>query len=120
MEDKEIHEAWEDITTTFGGIAVPDPGASPLILNALEESGGDAIATPDDAILDAAIRVAREEGIEMGATCGVAASGAFELADRGKLDEDDTVVLLNTGAGNKDADILRGRLGEREVSANSE
>lgn len=119
-EDKEIHEAWEDITTTFGGIAVPDPGASPLILNALEESGGDAIATPDDAILDAAIRVAREEGIEMGATCGVAASGAFELADRGKLDEDDTVVLLNTGAGNKDADILRGRLGEREVSANSE
>ncbi|WP_277554854.1 threonine synthase [Halobaculum limi] len=116
-EGAERHEAWEDITTACNGIAVPDPGASPWILDAIEESGGGAVATSDEAILDAAIEVARTEGIEVGATCASAVSGAFELAARGELGADDTVVLLNTGAGNKDVDTLRSHLGAREDEA---
>ena len=111
-EDREIHDAWEGISTVFGGIAVPDPGASPLVLDALEESGGGAVAASDDAIADAAIRIAQEEGVEMGATCAAAAAGAFKLAERGEFEDDDTVVLLNTGTGNKDASLLRSRLSE--------
>jgi threonine synthase len=113
-EGSEIHEAWEDITTVCNGIAVPDPGASPLILGALEESDGGAVAATDEEIFDAAIEVARKSGVEMGATCSAAAAGAKKLAEDGDLGEDDTVVLLNTGAGNKDVDVLRGHLGERE------
>ncbi|QZX98255.1 threonine synthase [Halobaculum rubrum] len=113
----EAHEAWTDITTACNGIAVPDPGASPWILDAIEESGGGAVATGDAAILDAAIEVAQAEGIEVGATCAAAVSGAFELAERGDLGADDTVVLLNTGAGNKDVDTLRSHLGAREEAA---
>jgi len=118
-EGKSIHEAWgdENITTVLNGIAVPDPGASPMILDALEESDGGAVATSDEAVLDAAIEVAQTEGLEMGATCAAATSGAFELAEEGELGEDDTVVLLNTGAGNKDVDTLRSHLGEREFEA---
>jgi threonine synthase len=118
-EDKEIHEAWggENITTALNGIAVPDPGASPLILDALAESGGGAVAASDEAVLDAAIEVAQTEGLEMGAACAAAASGAFKLAEAGELGEDDTVVLLNTGAGNKDVDTLRSHLVEREFDA---
>jgi threonine synthase len=118
-EGKSIHEAWggENITTILNGIAVPDPGASPMIIDALAESGGGAVAADDETILDAAIEVAQTEGLEMGATCAVAAAGAFELAAAGELGEDDTVVLLNTGAGNKDADTLRSHLGEREFEA---
>jgi len=111
-EGKSIHEAWDDISTAFGGIAVPDPGASPLVIEALEESGGGVVATDDEAIPDSAVEIARREGVEMGPTCAAAASGAFELADDGEFGPDDTVVLLNTGAGNKWADMLRSHVGE--------
>ena len=116
-ENKAIHEAWDGVSTAFGGIAVPDPSASPLILDALEESGGEAAAATDDAIADAAIEVAQTEGIEMGATCAAAAATAFTFAERGDLDSDDTVVLINTGTGNKDASLLRSQVAEREGNA---
>lgn len=107
---RDRHEPWETPDTICGGIEIPDPGASPLILDALRESDGGAVATSDDAILESAIAVAKGEGIEMGASPAAAASGAWELADCGEFDADDTVVLLNTGSANKDADILRSHL----------
>jgi threonine synthase len=113
-QDRDAHEAWETPDTICGGIAVPDPGASSLILDALDESDGGAVATTDNEILDSAIALARDDGIEMGATCAAAASGAIELAEQGEFDGDETVVLLNTGAGNKDDDVLRGQLGTIE------
>ncbi|WP_254767729.1 threonine synthase [Salinilacihabitans rarus] len=107
---RDVHEPVEHPDTICGGIEIPDPGASPWILEALRESDGGAVATDDDEILDAAIAVAEREGIEMAPTCAAAASGAWELADRGEFDGDETVVLLNTGAGNKEADVLRSHL----------
>ena len=109
------HEPWTDIETVCGGIAIPDPGASDLVLEAIYESDGGAVATDDEAILDAAVDVARHTGLEMAPACAAAASGAFALADRGAFGPDDTVVLLNTGAGSKDADALRAHVGERNA-----
>jgi len=109
-EGRDVHEVWETPDTVCGGIEIPDPGASPLILEAIRESGGGAVATTDDEILDAGVSVAQRDGLEMGSSCAAAASGAIELADRGELGPDDTVVLLNTGAGNKYADVLRSHL----------
>ncbi len=102
-----VHEAWADPDTVCAGIEIPDPGASPLVLDALAESGGGAIAVPDEAILQSAATVAELEGLEMGATPAAAAAGARAFADRGVFDDGATVVLLSTGAGTKDADILR-------------
>jgi len=107
----------DEVDTACNGIAIPDPGASRLILDAVRESDGGAVATADREILDAAIEVARTEGLEVGATCAAAVSGAFALAESGEFGPDDTVVLLNTGAGNKDVDALRAHLGEREAAA---
>ena len=109
-EGRDAHEPWATPDTICGGIEIPDPGASPLVLDALRESDGGAVATSDEAILDAAVAVAQQTGIEMGATCAAAASGAWELSRQDAFDEDDTVVLLNTGAGNKDDDVLRSHL----------
>lgn len=100
------HETWAEPDTVCAGIEVPDPGGSPLVLDALAESDGGAIAVADDEILDWAATVARLEGLEMGATPAAAAAGARALADRGEFDRDATVVLLSTGAGSKDADII--------------
>ena len=60
-------------------------------------------------------RVVGAELAAVGQLEGAAASGAFELADRGAFDPDDTVVLLNTGAGSKDADALRAHVGEQNA-----
>jgi threonine synthase len=106
----ERHEPWDVPDTICGGIEIPDPGASPLILDALRESGGGAVATSDDDILSSAVTVAQHEGLEMGVTCAAAASGAWALAQRGEFDADDTVVIMNTGTGNKDADVIRSHL----------
>ncbi|MCU4750584.1 threonine synthase [Halobacteria archaeon AArc-curdl1] len=107
---KDRHDPVEYPDTICGGIEIPDPGASPWILEALRESDGGAVATDDEEILEAAIAVAKGEGLEMAPTCAAAASGAWELGDRGEFDEDATVVILNTGTGNKDADVLRSHL----------
>ncbi|MFC7045158.1 threonine synthase [Halobacteriaceae archaeon GCM10025711] len=109
-EGRDRHEPWEQPDTICGGIEIPDPGASPLVLDALRESDGGAVATSDEDILDSALAVAQHEGLEMGATCAAAASGAWELARQGEFGADDTVVLLNTGAGNKENDVLRSHL----------
>ena len=107
---EDIHEPWDVPDTICGGIEIPDPGASPLILDALDESGGGAVATPDESILDSAITVAQHTGVEMGATCAAAASGAWDLAEQGVFGADDTIVLMNTASANKEADILRSHL----------
>ncbi len=104
------HDPVEYPDTICGGIEIPDPGASPWILECLRESDGGAVATDDEEILESAIAVAKGEGLEMGATCAAAASGAWELAERGEFDSEATVVLLNTASANKDGDVLRSHL----------
>ena len=109
-EGRDAHEQWDTPDTICGGIEIPDPGASPLILDALRESDGGAVATSDADILDAAVLVAQHEGLEMGATAAAAASGAWELAQQDEFGADDTVVIMNTGTANKDADVVRSHL----------
>jgi threonine synthase len=107
---RDRHEPWEVPDTICGGIEIPDPGASPWILEAIRESGGRAVAASDEEILDSLVTVAQNEGAEMGVTCAAAAACAWKLAEGGHFDPDDTVVLLNTATGNKDADVARSHL----------
>jgi threonine synthase len=114
-EGKPIHDVVEHPDTICGGLEIPDPGASPLVLDALRETDGGAVATSDDEILEAGVQMAQEAGLEMGHSCAAAASGAAKLADEGEFGSDDTVVVLNTGAANKNADVLRSHLMSKGV-----
>ena len=110
----DIHPV-EQPDTICGGIEVPAPTAGRLILDVLRSSDGGAVATDDDAILDAALSVAETEGIAMAPTAGVTVSATASLVEAGQLGVDDEVVLVATGTGLKEADILRSQLMSKGV-----
>jgi len=109
-EDRDVHEPWQQPDTICGGIEIPDPGASPWILEALRETNGGAVSTSDEDILEAGVVLAQSEGLEVAPTAAAAASGAWKLAENGTFGEDDTVVIVSTATGNKEADVLRSHL----------
>jgi len=92
---------WENAHTIAAGIRVPQAIGDFLILRAVRESGGFAIAVDDAAIAAALDEVAREEGLLL---CpeGAATYAAYRqaLADR-RVSKDDRVVLFNCASGLK-------------------
>jgi threonine synthase len=100
-EGTEHAEPWPDAQTVAGGLRVPVAVGDFLILRAVRESGGFAIAVPDEAILEARAEVAREEGLLM---CpeGAATYAAYRVAlAEGRVAPEDRVVLFNCGSGLK-------------------
>lgn len=108
-EDASRTEACERPDTIVGPLEIPDPAGGGRVLDALEATGGGAVATPDEEILEGATSLA-EAGVTMGVSGGAAYSGARTLADRGAFEADDVVVLVNPTTGNKEADVLRSHL----------
>jgi threonine synthase len=92
---------WENAHTIAAGIRVPQAVGDFLILRAVRESGGFAIAVSDDAILTALSDVAREEGFLMSPE-GAATFAAYKqsLADR-RIKPTDRAVLFNCATGLK-------------------
>lgn len=101
-------DAWDIPDTVCGGLELPNPDGSTLVLDALRESDGGAVATSDSDIMESAVTVASHTGCEMGVSAAAAASAAWDKQD--VFGEDDTIVLVNTAAGGKDADLLRSHL----------
>ncbi|HKD98138.1 MAG TPA: threonine synthase [Micromonosporaceae bacterium] len=94
-------EPWADARTVAFGITVPAPLGDELILRALDESAGTAVAVDDEEILRELRAYARLEGLLLcpeGAACLAAVR---RLRDSGWLAGDERVVFLNTGAGVK-------------------
>jgi threonine synthase len=66
------------------------------------------VAVSDADILESAVTVAQNEAVEMGASSGAAAAGAWALAD--EFGDDATVALVNVESGAKTPDVLRSHL----------
>jgi threonine synthase len=92
---------WENAHTFAAGIRVPQAVGDFLILRAVRESGGFAIAVTDDAIADAWCEVAVEEGLLLcPETAATYVAYKQALAD-GRVRRDDRVVLFNCASGLK-------------------
>jgi threonine synthase len=92
---------WQDAHTFAAGIRVPQAVGDFLILRAVRESGGFAIAVTDDAIADAWSEVAAAEGLLLcPETAATYAAYKQALAD-GRVRPDDRVVLFNCASGLK-------------------
>jgi threonine synthase len=105
-EGRQEHEPWAEPESIARGVEIPDPGASPWMLEAVFESGGTGVAVSDEDAFDASLVAARESGVEMCVTSAVALAGAIQLAEEGVFGPDDDVVVINTGAGAKTADKI--------------
>jgi threonine synthase len=103
-------EPWAVPDTIIGELEVADPAGGSQAVAALDRVGGTALTVDDDAILDAAVTVANNEIIEMGAAGGAAPAGAWAYAEEHGFEGDETVVLLNTESGAKTPDILKSHL----------
>jgi threonine synthase len=97
----EFAERWENAATVATGIRVPKAVGDFLILRAVRESGGAAIAVPEESILRAVEDVARDDGF-LFCPEGGAVLGAWQIAlERGLVGRDERVLLFNCANGNK-------------------
>jgi len=104
-EHKPVSEFFQNAVTFAAGLRVPKPYADAIILDIVRESGGAALAFSDEDILKSILDWAKQEGIFLSPE-GAAATVAYDsLIASGDLKPTDKVVLFNTGAGLKYADI---------------
>ena len=90
---------WPDPWTLASGLRVPGPLGDRLMLEALRESGGGAIAVSDADLMEEANRGSAEEGIDLAPEGGAALAAIRCLRDRGQLGSGERIVAFNTGAG---------------------
>jgi threonine synthase len=100
-EGTEHAELWQNAHTVAAGIRVPVAVGDFLILRAVRESGGFAIAVDDETITAGLEEVSKEEGLLL---CpeGAATYAAYKQSiDKGLISPDDSAVLFNCATGLK-------------------
>lgn len=100
-DGKEEAVPWENAETIAGGLRVPMAIGSRLILSALYESNGTAVAVDDDHIQLAQAKLASSEGI-FACVEGAAPIAALEiLVEQDWIALHERVLVINTGTGLK-------------------
>jgi threonine synthase len=97
----EFAERWENAATVATGIRVPKAVGDFLILRAVRESGGAAIAVSEEAILQAVDDAAREDGFLFCPEGGAVLAAWRKALGQGLVGKDERVVLFNCANGNK-------------------
>ena len=101
-EDGAEHaEIWKDAHTIAAGIRVPVAVGDFLILEAIRDSGGFAIAVEDSTIEEAQIRAAREDGLLMSPEGAATLAAYLQALQSGVVDRSERAVLFNCGNGLK-------------------
>ena len=102
----ETAAAWEDAQTCASGLRVPGAVGDFLMLRALRESQGTAVAVEDEELIADSHELARLTGIFPAPEGGATLSALRRLRDSGWVADDDRVVLFNTGSGTKYLEAL--------------
>jgi threonine synthase len=94
-------ERWEGASTVAAGIRVPRAVGDFLILRAVRESGGRALAVTDDELLRAVDDVARQDGLLLCPEGGATLAAYRQALTAGLVTKDENVVLFNCATGLK-------------------
>ena len=97
----EFAERWENAATVATGIRVPAAVGDFLILRAVRESGGAAIAVEEEPILQAGEDAARDDGMLLCPEGGAVLAGGRQALERGLVTREERAVLFNCANGNK-------------------
>jgi len=98
---EEFAERWENAATVATGIRVPKAVGDFLILRAVRESGGAAIAVSEEAILRAVEDAARDDGFLLCPEGGAVLAAWRKALGEGLVRKDERVLLFNCANGNK-------------------
>jgi threonine synthase len=109
-------QPWPDPTTFAAGIRVPKALGDFIVLRALRESKGTAMAVSDAEIAEAMELAGGSEGLLLCPEGACAVAVTRELRQSGWIAESDEVVIFNTGTGLKYAEFLQGA-GARHLEA---
>jgi len=96
-----------DAHTIADGLRVPRAVGDFLMLRAIRESGGTAVAVSDASMVDGMRRLGRREGISAAPEGGATLAALDALIAAGWIARDEVVVLFNTGGALKYLDVLR-------------
>jgi threonine synthase len=102
-------QPWGEASTIADGLRVPRAIGDFLILRAIRESGGTAVAVSDASMVDGMLEIGKHEGISAAPEGGAALAAVERLVSIGRIQRTDSVVLFNTGGALKYLDVLSGR-----------
>jgi len=100
-EGREFAEMWPNARTIADGMRVPAAVGDFLILRALRESRGTAVAVPDADILESTYLMGKTTGIWPAPEGGATLAAFLRLRKDGWIRDGESVVLFNTGNGAK-------------------
>ncbi len=101
----EVKEPWANAQTVAAGLRVPMPYASYLVLRALRETSGVAVAV-DDVEIVAAVKAFFRDGVYACPEAAATLAGYHRLVDERLLDSGDRTLLYLTGTALKYFDAI--------------
>ena len=102
----ERSEMWQNARTIADGLRVPKAIGDFLVLRAVRESGGTAIAVSDTDMIRGMRELGAKEGISAAPEGGAALEAVKVLRNDGRIKPTDTVVIFNTGGALKYLDLI--------------
>ncbi len=104
--ETEVTKRWEKASTIAGGLRVPMPYASYLILRALKETRGSAVAVHDSEILSS-MKTLLRKGIYACPEAASALAALRKLEDEDAIDSEERSLLCLTGTALKHLDLMK-------------
>jgi len=107
-DGKRFADEFPNAATTASGLRVPKAIGDFLILDAIRESGGTAVAVTDEELIAATGEIGAAEGVFCAPEGAACLPALRKLIETGVVNKNDQVVLFNTGSGVKYMESFEG------------
>ena len=109
-------EPFQNAFTKASGLRVPVAVGDFMILDAVKESGGRAMSVSEDRITEWTKQACSAEGISLCPESGACVGALQQLRDEKWIEEDESVVIFNTGGLQKYVEVMETELPQIDLS----